>query len=170
MEDNVIAKLQKALVGEGALYQPTIVTRGFIIDWSINIDHLISLILAYYYGKKDRLDSFVDQFLLDEYCTFGFKIKVFLKTGLHEKTENSKKLVEYLHRIMEIRNIVAHSISLPHLGKETIFYSKQCKPAEINELHKEFLKKYTYVLPILDRIFGELVDQSQRSESETHPE
>ncbi|MEK6869677.1 MAG: hypothetical protein AABX74_05575 [Nanoarchaeota archaeon] len=144
--------------------QPTFVIRGLIVARSINIEHLVSLILAHYYGNKEHFSSFIEEFLLHENCTLGLKLNVFLKLELHKNRndiKDPKKFEQDLRELFKIRNTVAHSIDLPSVSKVSIFHSKICKPIEIDKLYERFFSIYHEVFPKLDNIFGELADFSR---------
>lgn len=98
--------------------------RSEVIEKSIAIEMLISVIISQYYLKKPRID-FITDVLYDERCTFAFKINVLIKV-----CPSLLDMKEKIHRLSNIRNFFAH------VGMEIIEGPDPDGPSRILNPHK----------------------------------
>jgi len=161
-------------------YQKIIKIRGDVIGSIISLEELINLLLAIHFTgekvDKERLFALLEMLSEPEF-TLMFKIKTINRRGLLDEYKD-KKINEKLKRIIEIRNILAHSsIKLHHFEifgdvseavskKDTknlitkitpTMEIKHRKEKEKNpeELYKEFREIYHIVHgTVAERLFG----------------
>ena len=124
--------------------------RGEVINSAVNIERRIEEIITTHYILPRKYDDFLFNCMLDEYFSFGLKIRIFRKIKFRIKPY--KAFFEHLRRINNIRNLFAHS-SIGDLSGSLI-YTKDFK-IEIKssrKLHEEFFHLRPKVIKELDNL------------------
>jgi hypothetical protein len=82
------------------------IDRQSVIEQSINIENLISILITHHFFPGNELNiKFLQQVMYDPSANTGFKVSVFSKCYPDEP----KASTERIRRIFNIRNIFAHS-------------------------------------------------------------
>lgn len=129
--------------------------RGDVIHNAIDIEDGIAKIIMHYYIKDEKHDEFLMKCMLDDYFSFGLKIRIFQKTF---RKEPYKGFFEEIKRLNSIRNIFAHSPmanlsgDLAHRDKDLRFKIKKSK-----ELYDEFYRLHKKLLEELNKLLKTLI-------------
>lgn len=131
--------------------------RGEIVEAAINVDTLLSAILANYFVPSERQSDFLTKFLCHEQCTSFLKIAVIHRLGLLDNHKNVKKLLEDL---FYYRNLVAHSMPMASTTFPSVFSSKEKKTMNLEEIHKTFFTNYEIVSSSLQTVLNSTIKEN----------
>lgn len=125
--------------------------RSEVIEKFINIEWLINVIISQHYLKTTS-ESFLFDFLYDEYCSFGLKRRILKKIIELDPIE------ENLNRLNTIRNYFCHCnqrVQIPQEGNKEKIIDPRDKTKEIDfeKLYNEFNKKEPKVSEYLAETF-----------------
>ena len=123
--------------------------RGNVVHNALDIEYGISAILINYYIKDEIHNEFLIKGMADEYFSFGLKIRIFQKTFPKEPYQG---FFEDVRRIVNIRNILAHSPMFGFNGKILSNKNLKIEIKEAQELHDEFYKLHPKVLNELNKL------------------
>ncbi len=81
------------------------VNRQMVIEKSINVENIISILITHKYFPGEAINStFLQQVLCDPHANTAFKVNVFMKCYPDVPNE----IIEKLRRLFNIRNLYAH--------------------------------------------------------------
>ena len=134
--------------------------RAEVIESFINVESLVGSIICQHYFKEVRSD-FVDDFLQDEYCSFGLKRRILEKIG----NDFDRSVVQKMNRLNTIRNYFAHcggecfdGLTIPSDGEHgyTPDPRKRGNKIDFRALHYEFFCLVPHVSSYLFETFRQL--------------
>ena len=140
--------------------------RGHILNRVVELeDQLNTFISVYFTGNTERTRDFYDLILSEEFFTFHQKIKLFDRIAYHKQESFAGKydgLAAYLHKVKEIRNLVAHGHRIDPLQPRIRMLSKK-KPTTIDQnFLEEFKKSFETSLFSLVELNRELIAEKKR--------
>jgi hypothetical protein len=126
--------------------------RGRIINKSIELESLLDGIIINYFVKEGKHSKFLTKVCSDEHFSFSLKLKAINRIAKDEKEmfQEYNKIKKELEKLNELRNIVAHCISMNPFGKQIkVYYVKEPDGKNLEDLEIDFLEKEKLVHPIL---------------------
>jgi hypothetical protein len=131
--------------------EESITIRGEIIETAIFIEGKVNFLIASYFSDESVHSEFLEDFLMDRSCHYNLRINVLGKIlkKINYDSKYIRDIIERLHKMNGIRNLVAHSEPYLDSNKNpvsgyTIFDTKKVKGVEVKNLKEEERKMNDY--------------------------